>query len=835
MRLRRIEAVRYGALENVSLGPLGDGLTVVIGPNEAGKSTLTALVGHVLYGFPTRAQTERGYHPRSGERYGRLVFEDASGEWAIERVGKTGGKLSVRTLRGEERPSLAETLTSGVTRQAFRVVFGFGLDELAAIEQRASNDDVLSRLYAAGAGLRVSPIDVQARIDEAAKSIFAPNARTKRANELMQEITQARKRIRELEDRGSQLADEQVRLGELATLGIEARKRKEEALARLRAVERDLERYEDKSRSLSELEDEMAQVNAEIDVLEQRRELIEVDEKVIAVAPELESVLQNLPAFNTRLETLARLEAQVLALEANLAKDAWRSPDDTPLQDVLDEAARRAERLTKAEIRLEQSLADSQEAAAVAEVAEAEAGQVQDGVAGSKSPAFAAWALFLVGIAMAGIGAFSRDVTMIVTGAFAGVLGAVALLRRPAAGALPLSRDGVRLLDRAHERRSEADSRGKLAERAAEDLEKLRGEWNEWLQRIELGDHAGEPLAVKRELELARERARDEAERASRLDEVRREREAAEAYAAALANMSEKFFEGPPPQLSEVCARAARVREMLSAAVEARDERQRIERQKAAHGVEITRIQTRASQVRTDLAAIAEAWEVAGNDSLAALESRVEMARLEHQDADEAYDALSKRHAELATELDVAGRENRLDAERQSLASLRARLDEEAASYAVLSMAARLLDCARERYERERQPDVVREAEAVFREITQQRYDDLRVPLGAGTIEVLGDETGPKTSDELSRGTAEQLYVALRIGLLRQLGDTGNDLPVLMDDILVNFDPERRRDAAAAIAELASQRQVVVFTCHPETAGLFAEAAPNRTILQLEC
>ena len=49
MRLRRVEAERYGALAGASLGDLGDALTIVHGPNEAGKSSFTALVRHVLY------------------------------------------------------------------------------------------------------------------------------------------------------------------------------------------------------------------------------------------------------------------------------------------------------------------------------------------------------------------------------------------------------------------------------------------------------------------------------------------------------------------------------------------------------------------------------------------------------------------------------------------------------------------------------------------------------------------------------------------------------------------------------------------------------------------
>ena len=54
-----------------------------------------------------------------------------------------------------------------------------------------------------------------------------------------------------------------------------------------------------------------------------------------------------------------------------------------------------------------------------------------------------------------------------------------------------------------------------------------------------------------------------------------------------------------------------------------------------------------------------------------------------------------------------------------------------------------------------------------------------------------------------------------------------------MDDVLVNFDEERRRAAARVIADFAGSRQVVFFTCHPATAEAFAAEAGEHTGLEL--
>jgi len=76
MKLKAIEATRYGAFEGECLAGLGDGLTVVLGPNEAGKSTMTALTRHVLYGYPDARTKEYGYLSSAGPRVARLVFAE---------------------------------------------------------------------------------------------------------------------------------------------------------------------------------------------------------------------------------------------------------------------------------------------------------------------------------------------------------------------------------------------------------------------------------------------------------------------------------------------------------------------------------------------------------------------------------------------------------------------------------------------------------------------------------------------------------------------------------------------------------------------------------------
>jgi uncharacterized protein YhaN len=201
-----------------------------------------------------------------------------------------------------------------------------------------------------------------------------------------------------------------------------------------------------------------------------------------------------------------------------------------------------------------------------------------------------------------------------------------------------------------------------------------------------------------------------------------------------------------------------------------------------------------------------------------------QLARLaEEQDA--ALSGIGALEARIA-QLEAA---EELGARRQELAVVRGQAVAAAREWAVRAVALRLLEETRRRYERERQPDVVRDAERHFARITDERYAHILAPPGAQAVQVETESGEVKRTEELSRGTAEQLYLALRFGLIEQFARHAEALPVVMDDILVNFDADRGERAARAISGLAERHQVLYFTCHEWTARLL-DPAGERTL-----
>lgn len=151
-------------------------------------------------------------------------------------------------------------------------------------------------------------------------------------------------------------------------------------------------------------------------------------------------------------------------------------------------------------------------------------------------------------------------------------------------------------------------------------------------------------------------------------------------------------------------------------------------------------------------------------------------------------------------------------------------LREAALRWRTLTVAGHTLDAVRRTYENERQPEALREASAYLERLTGGRYTRVWAPLGERALRV-DDSAGNSLAVEvLSRGTREQLFLSLRLALVGIYARRGVELPLVLDDVLVNFDARRARLAAEVLKDFAeSGRQVLVFTCHEHLAALFRQ------------
>lgn len=196
-------------------------------------------------------------------------------------------------------------------------------------------------------------------------------------------------------------------------------------------------------------------------------------------------------------------------------------------------------------------------------------------------------------------------------------------------------------------------------------------------------------------------------------------------------------------------------------------------------------------------------------------------------------DELQERRGRLLQEresLEAAGNE---DFALQQLEEQRTALRELVSQFAVRSMASEFIKRTRRMYEEEKQPQVLQLASRYFSMLTGGMYS--RIVMRMGDQSLLAERPSGELveSSRLSRGTAEQLYLAMRLGLIQSMPHASG-VPLLLDDLFVNFDGERLGHALELFSELSQDRQVVMMTCHRHVAEQTMKLIPGARFITMQ-
>ena len=187
------------------------------------------------------------------------------------------------------------------------------------------------------------------------------------------------------------------------------------------------------------------------------------------------------------------------------------------------------------------------------------------------------------------------------------------------------------------------------------------------------------------------------------------------------------------------------------------------------------------------------------------------------QDIGETRNELEK----LASNNDLIDRQNELESQKQELNTV-------AETWASYRSALVLIGEAKKRYEKNRQPGVIRAAENLFSKITNGTYSHIIKPIDSEDILVEDAHHKRKAVQEMSRGTLEQLYLAMRFGLIDEYESRSEPLPAVLDDVFVNFDDERVETLIEVLNQFGEQRQVIVLTCHQRSLEAYKRIGANQ-------
>jgi len=170
----------------------------------------------------------------------------------------------------------------------------------------------------------------------------------------------------------------------------------------------------------------------------------------------------------------------------------------------------------------------------------------------------------------------------------------------------------------------------------------------------------------------------------------------------------------------------------------------------------------------------------------------------------------------VRVELEALATTEKLEYAQEAIDKARGRLEPLAREYAINRLAETILEEVQERFMHRTRDELLSKASNYFRRITSGDYEGISLPdnlENADFISLTEKGDAVDTTDYLSRGTQEQLFLSVRLSRIQEIQPP---LPVILDDSLVNFDSAHRRQAVDIIEELSKTHQIFVLTCHPE-------------------
>ena len=227
-----------------------------------------------------------------------------------------------------------------------------------------------------------------------------------------------------------------------------------------------------------------------------------------------------------------------------------------------------------------------------------------------------------------------------------------------------------------------------------------------------------------------------------------------------------------------------------------------------------------------DVAELLEAYGVSG------LEKQWDFVQQEIDRVKATQARLLQQRGEFAQEVKTLGEDSRLDTAQLELNSVNAQICKLQKDWQVLASSTQMLEIIRESYESKRQPETLKDASNYLERLTEGKYNRIWTKLIGEELLVDNhdDETIPV--DKLSRGTREAVYLSLRLALVAAYSRRGATIPMILDDVLVNFDGQRTQAAAEVLYDFSRNgHQILMFTCHEHMRDMFYSLGADVRVL----
>lgn len=119
-------------------------------------------------------------------------------------------------------------------------------------------------------------------------------------------------------------------------------------------------------------------------------------------------------------------------------------------------------------------------------------------------------------------------------------------------------------------------------------------------------------------------------------------------------------------------------------------------------------------------------------------------------------------------------------------------------------------------------PELGRRAAEIFADMTGSAWSHILLDREFRLSAEAGSDPTRRSVQLLSSGTADQLYLAVRLAICEMVLPAEQNAPLILDDALLTFDDERLHKTLDYLVRLGEQRQILLFSCQSREADYLA-------------
>lgn len=810
MRLKQIKIVNFGQFSNKKFDLPGDQTNVFFGANEAGKSTTVAFIKQIMFGFHLRSNASpffEDYTPLAhvSPMGGSLIFENGDSEYELERLYAKGDKTKkgILTVKkdGQVVPeSLFFDQIQNIDGSFYADSFIFNQEMLGQVTS-LSQEDLLERIYYLGAANSGQLLKLRDDFVKEAGKLFKKTGKRPEVNRLLKQIetdrdklVQTKAEFSDYEELAQDLKDHQDRL-----------KRAQQALANIQT----------KQASLRDLQKELSNYTTLLDLQKQIKD-IKFDSENYQKAQDLMAQGRNLQKMMQSLqEQLSELTEEDLIDLNESKKVVQQKPQLLQWQVEYRNCLQKADQLKQEE---QQLLALSPEVNELRDLNTEDIKQLkedflalpakQNEEVNEISSSDKLW--YIVGAVLVVLG-------LILLGT-AGVVGIIALIA------------GIGLAGFGYVKNTQA------SKQAADILAKQKAVKNQrqaFYSKYNLDPDMLDLNSVLTNLNQYKLKESAEKTNAEELNKINQQ------VAQLAANVQNVLREPIDDDFDQVLNGLDEIEEQINKQQELTQKKSNLtsslnqDKQELKElGLKLKAVFAQANvenmadydaayQESLDQAKIKaqyDALEKSLHDDLDELKQEAKepgkvLAQLQSlaaqsSDVTEEIDELQQQVAKLQVQLDNLADSTAVFEVKQELANTETNFVNSSQEYLANLLASKWISRSLDLASNERFPKMLNAAKEYLALLTGGRYVNIVLDK---KLTVMRKDGKKREVKYLSRGTAEQLYFALKLAFIEQIKDKIN-LPILIDDSFVNFDDRRISYIKKLLEKISENNQVLIFT-----------------------